>query len=271
VVQSINHQRRLWLATLSGGALGLLGCAQPQPGAGPDPALVSALAPTGSLRVGVYPGSPTSLVRDARSGQVAGLAYELGLSLAQKLGVLAKVLEFPRVAEVVEALKLGQVDFTVTNASAARAQWLDFSSHLVELELGLLVPEASSVRSMAEADRPEFRIGVTAGSSSLLSLPQKLKQPRVVPVLSLEQAQQMLSSGTLDAFATNKGILFEMARALPGFRVLTDDWGTEGLAMAIPKGRTAGLAYLNQFAEAVRSDGSLQSMLARSGLRGVKS
>ena len=58
------------------------------------------LAPTGTLRVGVYLGSPTSLVVDAQ-GRRAGVALEMGQRLGQWLGVPVRAVEFPRVAEVV--------------------------------------------------------------------------------------------------------------------------------------------------------------------------
>jgi polar amino acid transport system substrate-binding protein len=47
----------------------------------------------------------------------------------------------------------------------------------------------------------------------------------------------MLSQGRLNAFATNKAILFEMSDSLPGSRVLDGRWGVEHLAIAIPKNR----------------------------------
>jgi polar amino acid transport system substrate-binding protein len=53
----------------------------------------------------------------------------------------------------------------------------------------------------------------------------------------MDVAVEMLSSRKLDAFATNKGILFEMADKLPGAKVLDGRWGTERHSIAIPKGR----------------------------------
>ena len=79
----------------------------------------------------------------------------------------------------------------------------------------------------------------------------------------------MLRRNAIDAFATNKGILFEMADTLPGSRVLDGRWGTESLAIAIPKGRQAGQVYLQQFARQVTTNGQLQSMIQRAGLRGT--
>ena len=80
-----------------------------------------ALAPTGKLRVGVYPGSPTSLVKEAPASEARGVSVDIGKELARRLGVPYEQVEFPRVAAVLEALKAGQVDFTVTNATPARA------------------------------------------------------------------------------------------------------------------------------------------------------
>jgi tripartite-type tricarboxylate transporter receptor subunit TctC len=50
----------------------------------------------------------------------------------------------------------------------------------------------------------------------------------------------MLQQGRIEVFATNKGILFEMADELPGAQVLPGRWGFENLTIAIPKGRAAG-------------------------------
>jgi polar amino acid transport system substrate-binding protein len=87
----------------------------------------------------------------------------------------------------------------------------------------------------------------------------------------LKQAQDMLRQKTIDAFATNKGILFEMSDELPGSRVLAGRWGLENLAIAIPKGRDAGRPCVNAFADSVRTNGQLQAAITRSGLRGTSS
>lgn len=228
-----------------------------------------ALAPSGRLRVGVYPGSPTSWVKNPQTGESAGVALELGRLMAQQLRVPVEVVEFARVAEIIEALKAGQVDMTFTNATAARARDVDFTTPLVQLELGLLVPTGSAITAFANADRAGVRIGVSQGSSSQGALGQKLQQARVVTAASLDAAQQMFKVGQIDAFATNKGILFEMAEKLPGYKVLDDRWGLENLAIAVPKGREAGRVFLQSFAEQVQRQGHLKGMAERAGLRGM--
>jgi len=233
------------------------------------PEVQQALAPTGVLRVGVYLGSPTSWVRDAKTGQSRGVALELGYALGQQLGLPVQVVEYPRVAEVIAGLKKSEVDMTFTNASPVRAQEVDFTPTLIQLELGVLVPANSRIQSFADVDRAGVRLGVSQGSSSQGVLSTRLKQTTVVPVASLSVAQQMLQRGELDAFATNKGILFELAEKVPSAQVLKDRWGLENLAIAIPKGREVGMPYLREFAQTLKRQGELQRMADRAGLRGL--
>ena len=228
-----------------------------------------ALAPTGPLRVGVYLGSPTSWVKDPKTGESVGIAMDLGKELAKRLNVPVQLVEFDRVAQVLEALKVGQVDITFTNATAIRAKDMDFTAPLVKLELGYLVVGSSPLKSVSEIDQAGIRVGVSQGSSSQGVLTQLYKQAKVMPADSLAKAQAMLNANQIDAFATNKGILFEMSDTLPGSRVLEGRWGLENLAIAIPKGRDIARPYVQNFAKDLEANGFLNKAIQRSGLRGT--
>ncbi len=133
------------------------------------------LAPKGHLRVGVYPGSPTSMVIDPATKQTHGVAYDLGAEFAKRLQVPVEYVTFQRVADVVSAIKNGEVDFTVTNATPARANDVSFSPPVISVELGYLVPANSPISRADDLDRPGVRIGVTKGSTSERTLPAKFK------------------------------------------------------------------------------------------------
>lgn len=228
----------------------------------------TAIAPTGTLRVGVYMGSPTSLVR-LPDGREAGLSLEMGRLIGERLGVPVRIVKFDRIALIIDAMKKGDVDFTFTNASEERHKLVDFSPPIVKLELGYLVPAGSHLASADEVDRPGMRVGVTQGSSSEHTLSKQFKSARLVGAPSLVAAVQMLKAGELDAYATNKGILFELSDQLPGSRVLSGRWGAENLAIAYPKGREAGAAWMRGFADELRGSKQLKDMIARAGLRGA--
>ncbi len=237
------------------------------------PATASArasLAPTGVLRVAVYPGSPTSLVEAAPEDRMRGVTVDLGRALAARIGVPARIVVYPRVAEVVAALQRGEADFTVTNATTERARLIAFAEPLVDLELGAMALTSSSKVTAADRmDQPGVVIGVSQGSSSERALGALFKQAKLRTFPTLDAARAALQAKEIDAFATNKGILFEQAERLPGAKVLDGRWGAEHLAPAIPQGRAAGLAYLQAFTRDVRSGGELERASQRAGLRGT--
>ncbi|MCK9382229.1 MAG: ABC transporter substrate-binding protein [Sulfuritalea sp.] len=245
----------------------LAGCATDATRAGPEVRQV--LAPTGVLRVGLYPGTPTSIIPDSGPGGSRGVGHDLGKEFAHRLGVPFEPVVFQKNAEVLEAVKSGKVDVAFTNASVERAKNMDFTAPYMEIELGYLVPLGSPISSLAEVDRPGMRVGVTEKSSSDGTLSKDLKNARVVRAATLKKGIAMLSAGELDAYATNKATLFEMADALPGSRVLVGRWGLERHALALPKGRDAGMAFARRFAEEARAGGLVQAAIVRAGLRGT--
>ena len=267
--------RRSFIGAALVGAVLMTGCQAPAPVA--DGVVVAptigevrrVLAPTGELRIAVYAGSPTSLVRRPGSDEVRGVSVDIGRALAGRLGVPARLVELERVEQVVDAVSRGQADMTITNATAARAARVDFTEPLLALELGFLAMPGSPVEVLSDTDRAGVRIGVSQGSSSQAALGAALRAASLVPAASLKEAAEMLKDGRIDAFATNKGILNQLADGLPGARILDGRWGTESLAIAVPKGREAGRVWLAGFAAAVRADGQVQRAADRAGLRGL--
>jgi polar amino acid transport system substrate-binding protein len=256
------HVMKLVRTTLLAGAL--LGA--PSLHAGGEAAL---LAPTGHLRVGVYAGSPTSMVIDPAGHETHGVTYELGKDFAERLHVPVDYVTFPRIADVVSAIKDGKVDFTVTNATAVRAKEVDFSEILLAVELGYLIPANSSMSRVEDLARPGIRIGVTKGGTSERVLSDKFKTATIVSAESVARAIEMIRNGELDIYATNKAILFQMAEQLPGSRVLDDNWGQEHMAIAVPKGRDGGRERLNSFVHDVQFSGRLEQVEASAGLKGA--
>jgi polar amino acid transport system substrate-binding protein len=226
------------------------------------------LAPSGHLRVGVYMGSPTSMVTDP-ANQAHGVTYDLGKDFAERLRVPVDYVPFGRIAEVVEAIKDGKVDFTVTNATPVRAKDVDFSQMLLAVELGYLVPAGSPIRDAGELERPGVRIGVTKGGTSERVLADRLKTATVISEDSVARGIEAIRKAELDVYATNKAILFQMAEQLPGARVLDGNWGQERMAIAVPKGRDSARAFLDDFVREVQANGRLEQVEAQAGLKGA--
>jgi polar amino acid transport system substrate-binding protein len=227
------------------------------------------LAPKGKLRVGAYLGSPLSMVRDSKTGEIHGLSVDLGNELAKRLDVPFERIDYQRIADVLEGMKAGEVDFTVSNATPARAVDVTFSQTLLSLELGYLVPAGSPIATISDVDKPGIRVGVTQGSTSQGTIPRILPNAIVVPAQNLKRAIEMFERRELDIFATNKPTLFEISDQMLGSRVLDGRWGVEHIAIATPKGREAAIEYVHRFVEEAQSSGLLSQAAKRAGLRGV--
>jgi polar amino acid transport system substrate-binding protein len=227
------------------------------------------LAPTGKLRVGVYRGSPTSIIPGQTPADAKGVGYDLGRELARYLKIPFEPVIFPKNAEVLAAVKAGSVDVTFTNATADRARDIDFSNSFLRVEQGCLVPAGSAIRRLEDIDVKGVRVGVSVGSTSQKMLGSKFKNTQVLAVPTLDQAASMLKSGELEAFATNKAILYELSDRLPGSRVLEGAWGYENFAAGIPKGREQAVPLLNQFLSEAQRDGKIAKAVKRAGLRGT--
>ena len=253
----------LALALIGGGALR----AQPAEPTGQEQA--QKLAPSGHLRVGVYAGSPTSQVTDPATRQNHGVTYDLGKAFAARLNVPVEYISFPRVADVIDAIKDGKVDFTVTNATPVRAKDVNFSQTLLMVELGYLVPANSPITQPEQIDGPGIRIGVSKGGTSERVLAEKFKNAKIIATESVPDATNALRNGVFDVYATNKAILFQIAQSLPGARVLDGNWGAEHMAIAVPKGREAAQALLDSFVREVQSSGQLLEIETVAGLKGA--
>jgi len=167
-------------------------------------------------------------------------------------------------------MKAGNADVAFTNASPARQKDMDFGPPYLLIELGYLVPAASTMTSSADIDQKGRRIGVAAGSTSESTLSRDLKNAEVVRAATNQNGAELVAAGAIDAFATNKATLFELAERVPGLKVLPDQWGEERHSIGIPKGREQGLPVIEAFTRDAIAQGLVKAAMDRAGLRGAR-
>jgi polar amino acid transport system substrate-binding protein len=227
------------------------------------------LAPEGRLRIAVVAGAPGSMVRDAATGQVRGVAYELGVELARQLGVPHVLAEFAVFPDAARAVTSGAADISSFNMVSPLAAGVLLTRPLYSQESGYLARPGSSLQGAAEVDRPGVKVGVQQGSTSQGVLRRLMTQATIVPISSLQEVPRMLASGEIEVFATSKSILHDLADRAPGARVLAGHYTLEQQGLAIPKGREAALPWLDEFAlQAIRS-GLVARAAERARLRGI--
>jgi len=251
------------------GMLGLLLTGYAGISTAPTPEARQALAPTGTLRVGLQLGSPHNVTRDSTSGEMKGVGFDLGKELARRLGVPLEPVLYPSVGALLDNGKTGAWDVAFVGFSPARAKEWDFTALHLEMEFGYLIPGGSSISTMADVDRPGIRVAVQEKSQPEIFLSRTLKNAVVVRASSLAGTLEMLKSGSADVIFSIKPSLFEASSQVPGSRVLDDRPGVDPHAMVMPKGRGPGMVYARQFIEDAKSEGLVKAAIERAGLRGV--
>ncbi len=255
-----------WLRTAIVGLL-LTGCAGIS--TAPTPEARQALAPTGKLRVGLQLGNPLNVIKDSASGEMKGVAFDLGKELARRMGVPFEPVLYPSVGAVLDGGKSGAWDVAFVGFSPARAKEWDFTALHLEVEFGYLIPGGSAISTMADVDRPGVRVAVQEKSGPDAFFSRTLKNVAMIRASSNPDALEAVKSGKAEVMGSLKPILFEMSNQLPGSRVLDGRPGIDPHAMAMPKGRDLGVAHTRQFIEDAKSEGLVKAAIERAGLRGV--
>jgi len=171
---------------------------------------------------------------------------------------------------VIDAVQNGQADIGFVAYNPERAGPVEFSHPYALVQQTFLVGADSRIRSVAEIDRANQRIGAGKGDSIALYLGRNLKLAQLVEMTETPaSAVQMVVDGKLDAFGANRQRLTDLMRNLSGLRLLPDDlYGVEQ-TIIVPKGNPEVLKVVNQFLDDVRKSGFLRESIQRSGVIGV--
>jgi polar amino acid transport system substrate-binding protein len=144
-----------------------------------------------------------------------------------------------------------------------RAQKISFTAPYVVLEGTYIVREDSPRRAIEDFDRPGTRIAVGGGAAYELYLSRTLRHADLVRAETSAGAVEMFATQGLDCAAGVRQALQAFARAHPGYRVIDGSFNAIAQAMGTPTGRPAGLRYLNDFLDEMKSSGFIAFAMSR--------
>jgi polar amino acid transport system substrate-binding protein len=231
--------------------------------------LLSDLAPTGKLRVGINYGNPILAQRDAGSGELRGIAVDLGRELGKRVGVPVELVGFESAGKMFDAVKAGAWDVAFLAVDPGRAGEISFTAPYIEIEGTYLVPAGSSVRDVADVDRKGVRVGVSAKSAYDLFLSRSLQHAELVRGPTNNAGFELILAGKVNVVAGIRQHLVANAQKLPGSRVLDGQFMAIQQALGTPKGRDVAAKYLHEFIEDVKASGLVAQAIERSGIPGV--
>lgn len=247
-------------------AAGLLAACAAVP---PAPTLaVAQLAPKGTLRAAINYGNPLLATRDAE-GNPRGVSVDLARELARRLGVPLEPVIYTAAGKVVEGIKAGEWDVGFFAIDPVRAADTEFTAPYLIIEGAYLVPAGSPITRNEEVDRAGVRVAAAKGSAYDLYLTRDLKQATLVHAPTSQAVTDTLLAQKLDVAAGVRQQMQADARRLPGLRLLDGRFMEIRQAMALPRGRAAGAAYLKDFVEEMKASGFIAQSLKQHGIDGV--
>jgi len=227
-----------------------------------------ALAPTGTLHVGLNMSNFLLTATDSATGKPKGMAADLGNELGKRLGVPVELVPFPTPGAVADAAKSGKWDVAFIGAEPQRAREIDFTAAYVEIEATYLVPAGSTIKAIAEVDRPGIRIAISARSAYDLWLERNLKHAELVRERG-DDVMKRFVSDKLDAMAGLRPGLMKNQPQVPGSRILDGNFTTVQQAAGAPTGRPAGAKYLREFIEDVKATGLVAKLIEKNNVKGL--
>ena len=233
---------------------------------------VADLVQAGKIRFALFlPG----YAKDPATGELRGVGtgavtVQHAHALAARLGVGVQLVGFPPPPAVVACLKAGACDVAYMGIEPSRAAEISFSPPFMQQDFTYLVPAGSSIRSVADADRPGVRIAVMRNHAATLALSRILKHAESISAETPDAAFDLLRTGHSDAWAGARFSLMEYSAQLPGSRVLEGRYGANLIAIVVPKVQAGRLAYVSEFIEEAKASGSVQRAIERAGLRGYQ-
>ncbi|MFG0916440.1 transporter substrate-binding domain-containing protein [Pseudomonas sp. CJQ_11] len=222
------------------------------------------LAPNSILRAAINFGNPV-LAQPGADGEPHGVSVALAKSLAEELGVGLELRTYDAAGKVFAALEENAWTLAFLAIEPVRAAQISFSEPYVLIEGTYLVKAESPYSKIEDLDQPELRLAVGNGAAYDLYLSRTLQHAELHRADTSAGAVDLFIDQGLDAAAGVRQPLEQVAAKNPNYRVMQGAFTAIRQAVAVPRGRDAGAAYVRDFVERRLAEGFVRGALLASG------
>ncbi|WP_349975707.1 transporter substrate-binding domain-containing protein [Pseudomonas sp. WHRI 8519] len=222
------------------------------------------LAPNGILRAAINFGNPV-LAQPGTDGELHGVSVALAKSLADELGVGLELHTYDAAGKVFAALEENAWTLAFLAIEPVRAAQISFSEPYVLIEGTYLVKADAPYSKVEELDQPGLRLAVGNGAAYDLYLSRTLQHAELQRADTSAGAVDLFIDRHLDAAAGVRQPLEQVAARNPNYRVMQGAFTAIRQAVAVPRGRDAGAAYVRDFVERRLVEGFVRGALLASG------
>ena len=153
-------------------------------------------------------------------------------------------------ANRVEYLETNKVDIVLANFTVTpeRKQKVDFANPYMKVAIGVISPEKSPIKSVAELK--DKKLIVTKGTTAEVYFTKKHPEVDLLSFDHISESFAALKDGRGVGFSQDNTLLFAWAKQNPGFVVEIDSLGSQDtIAPAVKKGNTVLLNWINETLE----------------------
>lgn len=257
----MSHQ----LPLLAGLVLGAMMIAMP---ANAD-ALKDEIAPTGKLRVAIAisPAGGAFWSTKTESGGYAGVPVDLGKELAAQLGVPVEYVVHNNSGQITDAASKGTWDVTFLPKDPERETKMAFGPIYEVADATYIVKSGSTAVNFQTLDQPGMKVAAVNNTTTMRGAIAHLKNAKVTGYQTYDEIYGLLKNGEVDAFALSRDQLKEMAKKIPGTRVLDETFKQTVTAVAVPLNHPLAAAFAAKFMADATVNGTLRKAYDNNGLK----
>jgi polar amino acid transport system substrate-binding protein len=232
-------------------------------------ALRDEIAPTGKLRVAIAISTAGGAFWSTKSeaGGYAGVPVDLGKEMAAQLGVPVEYVAYDNSGQITDAAAKGIWDVTFLPQDAVRMTKMGFGPIYQVTDATYIVKAGSSVTNFQTLDQPGIKVAAEYNTTTMRGAVAHLKNAKVIEYQTYDEIFALLKNGEIDAFALSRDQLNDMAKKIPGTRVLDETFKQTVTAVAVPLDHPLALAFVNKFMTDAISNGMLRRAYDNNGLK----
>ena len=232
-------------------------------------ALKDEIAPTGKLRVAIAVstagGAFWSNKNEAEG--YAGVPVDLGRVMATQFGIPVEYVAYQNSGQITDAAAKDAWDVTFLPQDAVRMTRMRFGPIYQVTDATYIVKAGSPVTNFQTLDRPGIKVAVEYNTTTMRGAIAHLKNAKVIEYQNFDEVFTLLKNGEIDAFALSRDQLNDMAKKIPGTRVLDETFKQTVTAVAVPLDRPLALAFVTRFMTDAISNGMLRKAFDNNGLK----
>ena len=239
-----------------------------------DLKIITSLAPTGTLRVGINLGNPVLAGSSDKSApQPKGVSIDIAQEIGRRIQLPIELISFQSASETVEALKSGTLDLIFVAIDPVRGADISYTPAYIQIEGAYMVKTQSPLKMNEEVDVVGNDIVVGKGSAYDLYLSREIKQARLIRSASSQTVVDDFMKGKGTVAAGVKQQLESDALRYQGVRILPGRFMVINQAMGTPKARPEfeqATAFLGKVISELKASGFISASMKRHGIQGAK-